>query len=108
MRRIWLIRASSRLQEMLFAIDINRSSPSDQSLPELEMATSETTSHFNESFDSLESIARQDEPKTKPGRKRRLSVSEDYAVHTTSHITPENAQYFLADVNWELKRQKHS
>jgi hypothetical protein len=34
----------------------------------------------------------------------RSSVDEDYAAHSTSHIMPANAQYFLADANWELKR----
>ncbi|KAF8853666.1 hypothetical protein BDZ45DRAFT_677476 [Acephala macrosclerotiorum] len=81
--------------------DCRHASPSDQSVPELEMLTSDTTPRLDESSESIK------DPDSNWTKKRRLSSDVKHLVDIDlDYITSVNAASFLADVNWELKRQK--
>lgn len=82
----------------------SHASLSDQSLPELDVQTADTTPRFDESFESSESIADADSNRA---TKRCLSSYERNSDDVDlGFITLGNARSFLADVNWELKRRK--
>lgn len=103
-----LVDSNTQLLKMdAFADHINVASPPNQSLPELDMPSLDTTPHSNESFDSIKSTEMPDGTDAGLPKKRCLSIDESYKVNAESYITPGNAKFFLADVNWELKRQRH-
>lgn len=84
--------------------DVNTRRLEDQPVAE-NIAESTTAGTTPLSSDAYDASVHQSPPSTIPYKKRKLALDPPFFRYPDSHVTPENAMYFLADVNEELRRR---